>query len=280
MQMHLCKNGFRPGYTVWVYHGEPSDDHGDDNGDIDGNTDAELVDFLGENGESSRPQGAMKREISLIQEYAYSKLRKEDQIEWNYQKYLREKEKLWQQSAPRLLEELKRQRLVSERRALKAERQLVEQREVFERRAKQFQGYEYFMANLYSCAQAGTQLPPMPSIAQLPPIPRFHEEARLAYEKRCEQEQAYHDYHVQHMTKLYSHLQARLQDGTPLALPPMPEIPSIMTLPEMPTLKTRPPSPAPYTSESTGSNEPGGGPFTYSPITPRGSTSSSRQYFV
>ena len=39
----------------------------------------------------------MKREISLIQAYAYSKLRKEHQIEWDYQKYLWEKERLQMQ---------------------------------------------------------------------------------------------------------------------------------------------------------------------------------------
>ena len=46
MQMHLCKNGFRPGYTVWVYHGEShskqSDDQTKEHGDLDGEKDVEL----------------------------------------------------------------------------------------------------------------------------------------------------------------------------------------------------------------------------------------------
>jgi hypothetical protein len=53
-------------------------------------------------------QGAKtrKREISLIEAYALSKLRKEERIEWGYQRYLWEKEKLRQQeqqNAPKRL---------------------------------------------------------------------------------------------------------------------------------------------------------------------------------
>ncbi|XP_037432649.1 uncharacterized protein LOC119299555 [Triticum dicoccoides] len=47
IQLHLFKNGFAPGYTVWVYHGErrnpqpakPSDDRPKENGDLNGKKD-------------------------------------------------------------------------------------------------------------------------------------------------------------------------------------------------------------------------------------------------
>ncbi|XP_040244368.1 uncharacterized protein [Aegilops tauschii subsp. strangulata] len=91
MQLDLGRNGFMPGYTVWVHHGEghnpqpakPSDDHGG----------GEQV---------SKPQGTKKWEMPLLEAYARSKLPKEDQIKWSYQKYLWEQEKIkQQQSAPK-----------------------------------------------------------------------------------------------------------------------------------------------------------------------------------
>ncbi|XP_047051629.1 uncharacterized protein LOC124657043 [Lolium rigidum] len=95
MQIHLGKNGFQPRYTVWVYHGEsrtakPSDGQLGDNG----KKDAGVAAAAGE--QVSKPQ-TKRREISDIEVYALSKLRKEERIEWGYQRYLWDKEKLQQQ---------------------------------------------------------------------------------------------------------------------------------------------------------------------------------------
>ncbi|XP_051187678.1 uncharacterized protein [Lolium perenne] len=102
MQIHLGKNGFQPDYTVWVYHGESRSSRTakpspGDNGNLHGKKDVEVAAAGGE--EVSKPQGAKtrKREISLIEAYALSKLRKEERIEWGYQRHLWEKEKLRQQ---------------------------------------------------------------------------------------------------------------------------------------------------------------------------------------
>uniref|UniRef100_A0A8R7UHZ3 Transposase-associated domain-containing protein n=1 Tax=Triticum urartu TaxID=4572 RepID=A0A8R7UHZ3_TRIUA len=59
IQLHLFKNGFAPGYTVWVYHGErhkpqpakPSDDRPKENGDLDGKKDG-----AGGGEQASKPQ--------------------------------------------------------------------------------------------------------------------------------------------------------------------------------------------------------------------------------
>ncbi|XBH92237.1 hypothetical protein VPH35_083407 [Triticum aestivum] len=101
MQLDLGRNGFMPGYTVWVHHGEghnpqpakPSDDHPEEN--LDGAGGGEQV---------SKPQGTEEWEMPLLEAYARSKLPKEDQIKWSYQKYLWEQEKTkqhQQQSAPK-----------------------------------------------------------------------------------------------------------------------------------------------------------------------------------
>ncbi|XP_037441463.1 uncharacterized protein LOC119309594 [Triticum dicoccoides] len=108
MQLDLGRNGFMPGYTVWVHHGEghnpqppnPSDDHpGEEN--LDGKKDG-----AGGVEQVSKTQGTKEWEMPLLEAYARSKLPKEDQIKWSYQKYLWEQEKIkqqQQQSAPKTL---------------------------------------------------------------------------------------------------------------------------------------------------------------------------------
>lgn len=107
MQVHLARDGFEPGYTVWVYHGEgyrprpnkPSGGHPEKNGGLDGKKDAADAD-----GGEQVSQGTKTWEMPLLEGYERSKLRKEDQIEWSYQKYLGEQEKTkqqQQQSAPK-----------------------------------------------------------------------------------------------------------------------------------------------------------------------------------
>ncbi|XP_073356469.1 uncharacterized protein [Aegilops tauschii subsp. strangulata] len=90
MTMDLGRNGFMPGYTVWVHHGEgpnpqpakPSDDRGRKDGRAGG---GEQV---------SKPQETKEWEISHLEAYARGRLPKgTSQMEWSYQKYLWEQKK-------------------------------------------------------------------------------------------------------------------------------------------------------------------------------------------
>ncbi|XBH92238.1 hypothetical protein VPH35_083408 [Triticum aestivum] len=95
MTMDLGRNGFMPGYTVWVHHGEgpnpqpakPSDAHGKKDG--------------GGGGEQvSKPQETKEWEISHLEAYARGRLPKgTSQMEWSYQKYL------WEQKKAKLQQE-------------------------------------------------------------------------------------------------------------------------------------------------------------------------------
>lgn len=95
MQLHRCKYGFRRDYTVRVYHGESYRNQSakpSHQTEQNGKKNDAVADAGGE--EVSKQQGTKKkREISLVEAYVHSRLRKEDRVLWDQERILWEQKR-------------------------------------------------------------------------------------------------------------------------------------------------------------------------------------------